>query len=245
MTRVAVLAAGKGTRMKDELPKVLVPVKGKPMIEYLIKSIIDSGVDKNPILVVSPDNHELIKEALSNYPCEYAIQEKQLGTGHALYCAQEIINKDEDGYIISFYGDHPFVSAETVKKLANCTWPVSMVTTTVNDFNDWRQNFYHWGRIIRFNNNIEEIVEFKDATTEEIKNIREVNPGFYSFELSWLRKNIKKLRNNNVQKEYYLTDLIRIAFYQGLAINSFSIDPKEAVGINSKEELSVAESLIS
>jgi bifunctional UDP-N-acetylglucosamine pyrophosphorylase / glucosamine-1-phosphate N-acetyltransferase len=243
MTRVVVLAAGKGTRMKEELPKVLVPVKSKPMIEYLIKSIIDSGVDQNPILVVSPDNHEIIKNVLYDYPCEYAIQEKQLGTGHALYCAQEIIKEDK-GHIISFYGDHPFVSQETIKKVAEFDWPVNMVTTTVPDFNEWRQNFYHWGRVIRSNNNIEEIVEFKDATTDEVKNIKEVNPGFYSFDLVWLRKNIKKLRNNNAQKEYYLTDLIRIAFYQGLPINSFSIDPREAIGINTKEELMVAESLI-
>lgn len=241
--QIIVLAAGLGKRMHAEVPKVLVPIKGRPMIEYLIRSIISSGVCKKPIVVVSPDNNYIIKQALKDYDCQYAIQDKQLGTGHALACTKKLIDK-ETKRIISFYGDHPFVKADTIKKLASCPQGiVTIMTTVISDFNDWRANFYHWGRIIRNDNKIKEIVEFKDATEEE-KKINEVNPGFYCFDNEWLWNNIDKLNNRNSQEEYYLTDLIKIAFDQGAEINSCQIDPREAVGVNTKEELEIAEGLI-
>jgi bifunctional UDP-N-acetylglucosamine pyrophosphorylase/glucosamine-1-phosphate N-acetyltransferase len=118
-----------------------------------------------------------------------------------------------------------------------------MMTTTLSDFEDWRKNFYHWGRIVRHQDRVEAIVEFKDATVE-IKEIKEVNPGFYCFEYGWLKKNVNKLENKNAQQEYYLTDLVQIACSQGIKVGTILIDPREAVGINSKEELEVAESLI-
>jgi bifunctional UDP-N-acetylglucosamine pyrophosphorylase / glucosamine-1-phosphate N-acetyltransferase len=243
MIKVVILAAGKGTRMKHELPKLLVPVKDKPIIEHLVKAIVSSGVDDSPIVVVSPDNKELTSQALANYNCQYAVQDKQLGTGHAFACALSEI-KGEVDHVISFYGDHPLVRPETIKSLATRKNGVlTMVTTVVPDFNDWRHNFYHWGRIVRYNGQVEAIVEFKDAT-EEVRDIKEVNPGFYCFEYEWLKKNINKLKNKNVQQEYYITDLVQIAFNQGIKIDTFAIDPKEAIGINSKEELEVAESLI-
>ncbi len=241
--QVVVLAAGKGTRMENILPKVLVPIKGKPMIEYLVKSIVKSGVDKHPIIVVSPDNKKIISGALKKYHCLYAMQEEQLGTGHALFCAKGKTKKRNDA-VIMFYGDHPFVKKETIKKLADsANGGVTMATTRLKDFKNWRANFHHWGRIVRSRNKIEKIVEFKDAD-DKIKRIKEVNPGFYCFNNSWLWENIDKLKNKNAQKEYYITDLIGIAFDQGLPINSITINPSEAVGINTKEELAVAERLI-
>ena len=184
MTKVVILAAGKGTRMDDELPKVLVPIKNKPMIGYLVESVINSGVDKEPIIVVSPDNHQIIKKALKKYTCQYAIQEEQLGTGHAIACAQKLIS-DKVDHIISFYGDHPFVKAKTIKNLAaSNNGCVCIVTTEVKDFKDWRKNFYYWGRILRYNKKVEAIIEFKDAT-KEAREIKEVNPGFYCFNNYW------------------------------------------------------------
>jgi bifunctional UDP-N-acetylglucosamine pyrophosphorylase/glucosamine-1-phosphate N-acetyltransferase len=236
------LAAGKGTRMDDSLPKVLVPVKGRPMIEYLIQSIADSGVCKDPTIIVSPGNKDLIKEALKRYGCRYAIQNEQLGTGHALACAKGFVGEEAKNIIV-FYGDHPFVKPQTIKKLAEAhKGSITMMTTELEDFNGWRKNFYNWGRIIRDGNKIKEIIEFKDANREE-KEIKEVNPGFYCFNSEWLWENIKRLENKNAQKEYYLTDLIKIAFKQGLKIDSLPINPKEAIGINSKEELEIAEKL--
>ncbi len=240
--QVVILAAGQGTRMNTELPKVLVPVNGKPMVEYLVKSIVESGVDKNPVIVVSPDNKDVISKALENYNCQYALQDKQLGTGHALFCARDKIREDND-YVIIFYGDHPFVNQETIKKLADSSnGHVTMATTCLSDFDEWRKSFYHWGRIVRNGDEIKEIIEFKDAT-EEIKKIKEVNPGFYIFQNDWLWENIEKISNKNAQDEYYLTDLIKIAQEQGLKINSIPISPEEAIGVNTQEELEVAESL--
>lgn len=244
MTKIVVLAAGKGARMKSKLPKVLAPLKGRPMIEGLIQSIFYSGADKDPIIIVSPENKKLIKSALKKYSCRYAIQDEQLGTGHALACAKDLLIGDTAKNIVVFYGDHPFVKPETIKKLAEAReTAVSIMTVKLEDFNGWRNNFYHWGRVLRGNNKIKGIKEFKDANNKE-KEIKEVNPGFYCFDKNWLFKNIEKLRNNNNQKEYYLTDLIKIAVKQGAAISSMPIDPREAIGVNSKEELDVAERLI-
>jgi bifunctional UDP-N-acetylglucosamine pyrophosphorylase / glucosamine-1-phosphate N-acetyltransferase len=239
---IVILAAGQGTRMKSELPKVLVPINGKPMIEHLVRSIIKSGVDKNPIVVVSKDNNLLIKRALRKYDCRYTIQNKQLGTGHALASVKKLVYK-QAGYLISFYGDHPFVSDKTITQLAKAhNGPITMMTLKLKDFKGWRQGFYSWGRVIRNRDGIKAIVEFKDAD-EETKKITEVNPGFYCFDNIWLWKNINKLKNINAQKEYYITDLVKIAFAQGLSINSVQIDPKEAIGVNTKEELERAEKL--
>ena len=244
MTKIVILAAGKGVRMNSNLPKVLVPLSGRPIIEYLVRSIIEAKVDNQPILVVSPDNKEVIKKSLAAYNCEYAIQEEQLGTGHALACARGLFGPEVKN-VISFYGDHPFVRSDTVKKLvASHKGVITMVTVRVDDFDDYRRNFYYWGRIIRGEDGeVKKIVEFKDATETE-KKIKEVNPGFYCFDKDWVCANIDKLKNDNKQKEYYLTDLVGLAFAQGRKINTITIDPRQAVGINSPEELAIAESLI-
>lgn len=243
MNKIVILAAGKGTRMDSDLPKVLVPLYDRPMISYLMESIKKAHVDDAPILVVSPDNEEIIKESVSNYPSLFAIQEEQLGTGHALNCARSLIeNKYE--HVIVFYGDHPFVQSETIQRLVfgheHSISPIAMMTTKLKDFEDDRKSFIAWGRIIRENNIITNIIEYKDATEEE-RQITEVNPGFYCFKSSWLWENIDKLQNNNKQKEYYLTDLIKIATEQGFAIHDIPVDSWETIGINSKEELAMAE----
>ena len=239
MNKIVILAAGKGKRMGADVPKVLVKIKGKPMIEYLINSVKKSGVDKEPIIIVSPENEQIIKKALRKFKVKYAIQDKQLGTGHALACAKKQIGKNVD-HVLCFYGDHPFINASTIKRIARShNGPITMMTTAVMDFKSWRKNFYHWGRVLRSNGHIKAIVEFKDAE-DNIKKIREVNPAIYCFETKWLWKNIKKLNNKNAQNEYYLTDLIKLAFSQKLYVESFPIDCEEAIGINSKEELATA-----
>ena len=243
MNKIVILAAGKGTRMKCELPKALIKLKGKPMIEYLVESCIKSGVDASPIIVVSPNNKEIISQALTKYNCRYAIQKEQLGTGHALSCAKDLVDEAVD-HIICLYGDHPFFRAETIMKLSQShNGPITMITTEVGDFNDWRKCFYYWGRIVRKDGKVKENVEFKDAS-EEIRKIKEVNPSMYCLANSWLWENLTKLRNHNAQHEYYLTDLVKLAFEQNLSINTFNIDVKEVMGINSPEELAVAETLV-
>jgi len=244
MNKVIILAAGKGTRMGTELPKVLAPLQGRPMIKYLIESVIKSRICTKPVIVVSPDNQEIIKHSLAEYDLDYIIQDQQLGTGHAVSCTKELLIDSPIKNLVVFYGDHPFIQAETMEKLiVNHYDPITIMTTRVANFEGWHRNFVRWGRIIRNDGEIQEIVEFKDASLEQQK-IKEVNPALFCFDNTWLWKNIQQLENNNQQQEYYLTDLIKIATAQKIRINSLEIDPQEAVGINSQEELAVAEELL-
>jgi bifunctional UDP-N-acetylglucosamine pyrophosphorylase / glucosamine-1-phosphate N-acetyltransferase len=244
MTQIVILAAGKGTRMGSDLPKVLVPLNNQPMIRYLMDSVIASQVDKEPVVIVSPDNEEVISQALAKYNVKYAIQNKQLGTGHAVSCSKDLI-RPETRKIIVLYGDHPFLTADSIKKFSTLNpEAVTIMPTVLPDFKDWHHNFYSWGRIVRNNSGeVKAIVELKDANEEE-KKITEVNPGFMCFNKDWLFKNIDKLRDNNKAHEFYLTDMINIAFGKGYGIGTVTIKPREAMGINSPEELAIAENLI-
>ena len=244
MTRIIILAAGKGTRMNSELPKVLVPVNGRPMIKYLMDSVVASGVDPCPIVVVSPDNKEIISEVLKDHNVEYAIQEKQLGTGHAVACARNYLD-DEVNNIIVLGGDQPFLKPESIKKFNQLEHEsLTVVSTFLGDFEGWHSNFYHLGRIIRgANGQVEKIVEFKDATEEE-KLVTEINTIVMCFNREWLFNNVDNLNNENNQHEYYLTSLVNIAFEEGYEVEAINIDPHEAIGINSQDELQVAENLI-
>lgn len=243
MNKIIILAAGKGTRMNSDLPKVLFPINNRPMIKYLLDSVISSGLDERPIIVVSPSNKDVIKKGLDEYDLNFAIQFDQLGTGNAVLSAKDFITHDIENILV-LYGDHPFISSKSIENIVkNHKGVLSMMTVNLDDFSDWRKNFYHWGRIIRKNNEIEEIVEFKDAS-DEVKNIKEVNPAIFCFNKKWLFENINNIKNNNNQKEYYLTDLVKIAFNSGERVNSFVIDPREAMGINSPEELEIAKSLL-
>jgi len=247
MTRIIILAAGKGTRMNSELPKVLVSLKGRPMIQYLMDAVKAAGVDPRPILIVSPSNQEIIQTALKDYETEYVVQAEQLGTGHAVACARAVLDRDDRKIdnIVVLYGDHPFLTSESIKKFASINSEVlTIMPTSLPDFEGWRQNFYHWGRMVRgLDGKIEKIVEFKDASVEE-KLITEVNPGFMRFNKDWLFKNIDDLTNENKSKEYYLTDMVKVAFESGQPVGAINIGPHEAIGINSLEELTIAESLI-
>ncbi|MDD5590041.1 MAG: NTP transferase domain-containing protein [Candidatus Portnoybacteria bacterium] len=242
MRKIVILAAGKGTRMKSELTKPAVPLAGRPIIEYLVSSVVESGVDKKPVIAVSPDNQEAIEEVLKEYPCQYVIQKEALGTGHALACAKEAVGQAE--YVLSLYGDHPFIRPETIRNIfKQNNGPVTITTAKLEDFRGWRKNFHHWGRIIRKNDSVDEIIEFKDAS-QEMRSIKELNVGFYCFKTSWLWENIKKIKNDNASGEYYLTDLVKICREQNLPVNSMEIDIKEAIGINTFEELRIVEKMV-
>lgn len=241
MNKIVILAAGKGKRMKSELPKVLVPIKGKPMIWHLVNSVVASGVDSKPIIVVSPDNKELINSALKEFNCQYAIQDKQLGTGHAFKCALEIAPKDTN-YILCLYGDTPFISEDTIKKIVTIkNSKLSLLTITVPDFEEWRQGMKFWGRVVRKNGEVQEIVEYKDAL-EEIREIKEISPSLFRYDYDWVKPRIDSLKNQNAQNEYYLTDLVKMAADENVQISSMGIRPEEAIAINTKEELELAES---
>ncbi len=242
MTQIIILAAGKGTRMNSDLPKVLISLNKRPMIDYLMEAVVNSSPSLKPIIVVSLENKELISQTLLSYDVYYAIQDKQLGTGHAVSCALSLVDTRAKNILV-LYGDHPFVKDTSIKKFLNLKpKAVTIMPTNLPDFENWHHNFYAWGRIVRNDlGKVEAIVELKDASEEE-KLITEVNPGFMCFNKKWLEENILKLQNNNKANEYYLTDLIKIAFNQSHEIETVNVSPKEAMGINSLEELKIAES---
>lgn len=244
MTKIIILAAGKGTRMNQSLPKVLSPLNGKAIIKHLLNTVIESKIDSKPIIVVSEDNIEIIKEYLKEYNLEYLIQREQLGTGHAVSSVIGKIKKDVSKIIV-LYGDHPFLKKQSLIKINNKkTDSIILTPITVKDFESWRYNTYHWGRIIRDDyENIIEIIEYKDANEKE-KEIKELNPGFMAFDKTWLEKNIKKLKNNNNKSEYYLTDLAALSVEDDKKINSVNISVEESIGINTYEELELAKKLI-
>ncbi|MDD5043710.1 MAG: NTP transferase domain-containing protein [Patescibacteria group bacterium] len=243
MTQVVILAAGHGTRMKSKLPKVLQEVKGVPIIQRLVGSVINSGVSQKPVVVVSHDGGA-IKDYLGDL-CDYAVQEEQLGTGHAVACARENLS-DADNVLV-LYGDHPFLKPETIKKLSelhiSSPSPLTMMTIKLDDFNDWKKVFYDFGRILR--NEAGQIIgirEKKDANEAELQ-IKEVNPALFCFNGAWLWDNILKINRNNNQGEYYLTDLVALAMSDGHSIDSLEVDPRESLGLNTPEHLQIAEEL--
>ena len=245
-TRVVILAAGKGKRMGVEIPKVLVLLKGEPVLFHLLRSVYDAGIDSRPIVVVG-ENRPFVEAELARggFAVEYAVQSEQLGTGHAVRAAEEMAG--DAGSILVLYGDHPFVSSATIRDIANLheeeNAMLTLATIVVPDFEGWRVSFADFGRIIRgASDRIERIVEKKDATEAELA-VRELNPAFFCFNGPWLWKSLGKLKNENAQREYYLTDLVKIAMTEGVKIASLRIDPKEGAGINTQEHLAAAETI--
>lgn len=237
-TRVIVLAAGKGTRMQSDIPKVLIPLNGRPMIQYLLDAIQASGADPRPVLVVGHQS-DMVREHVGD-GVEYAEQTEQLGTGHAVLCAESLLAGRADDVIV-LYGDHPFVRPQTIAGLQQlheregCV--LSMLTVIPDDFEAWRAPFADFSRVIRdASGRIVRIAEVKDATPAELA-VREVNPAFFAFKAGWLWNNLKGITDNNAKGEYYLTDLVGMAMAQGQRIASMPIDPSEAIGVNTREHL--------
>ncbi len=248
--RIVILAAGKGTRMKQDIPKALTPVLGKPILQHLLESIEASGLESNPVVVIGQDSPKL-GEVIGR-SCTHAIEEQQLGTGHAVRCTQEFV-QDADALIV-LYGDHPFLSASTLNRIASMhgtalrglvTPPITMATTTIPSTDGWYQAFEKWGRILRDSSG--RVIgnrQFKDASEEE-KQILERDPALFCFRTEWLWDRLARLKNENAQGEYYLTDLVSMAFDEGIEIQTVSIPPEEAIGINTPEELKIAEAILS
>lgn len=238
------MAAGKGTRMGDQpWPKVLTPLKGRPLIAYLLDEIKKLDMEKPPIIVVGFMQEKVRQELGDGYV--YAVQEQQLGTGHAVAMAKDLVTADN---VVVLYGDMPFISAESLKNLVQAQEltgdKLSMFTATVRNFDGPTKPLERYGRIIRApDGDILKITEFKDCTEAE-KQIKEVNPGVYCFNSQWLWENIGRLGKQNSQAEYYLTDMLEIAVNQGERVNSLPINPNEVLGINTWEDHGHAENLI-
>lgn len=235
---IVILAGGLGKRMQTELPKVLNELHGKPLVCHVLDAVTASGVCERPVIVVGK-KRQMVMEVLGAEYC-YAIQEQQLGTGHAVASTLEALSGSTLPVVV-LYGDMPYVSAETIRMLierhADVKAKLTMATVTVPDFETWRAGFHDFGRVVRdVEGNIIRSVEKKDATPEELA-ITEVNPCYFCFDNAWLWEHLSMLGNSNAQGEYYLTDLVKMAVTKGVPIASISIDAKEALGVNTREHL--------
>ncbi len=230
-----ILAAGKGTRMKSDLYKVLHPVCGKPMVQYIVDVLQRCKVDQ--MITVVGHGAEKVRDQLGN-ASEYAIQEKQLGTGHAVMQAENTLHKKQ-GTTIVVCGDTPLLTQETMNELMDFHESKQAKATILTAYAD---NPTGYGRIIRNEQqSVEKIVEHKDASEVE-KEVKEINTGTYCFDNEFLFNSLQKVGNDNVQGEYYLPDVIEILQKQGEAVEAYqTADFNETMGINDRVALSVAE----
>lgn len=239
---VIILAAGKGKRMQSELPKAMHLLRDIPLIEYVVRAV--ESLKIKPVVIV-PDDSDLVRNYLEKR-ADYAMQIERLGTGHAVSMAEELLSGHAD-HIVVLYGDMPFINFGSIKNLidehVSRGNTLTLMTVKTPDFFDWRAQFYDFGRIVRDeNNNITRIVEKKDASPKEL-NIKEVNTAFFCFKSDWLWENLKNLKNTNAAGEYYLTDLVKIAFDTNERLSSVEIHPLEAIGVNTKEHLEKAQKI--
>jgi bifunctional UDP-N-acetylglucosamine pyrophosphorylase/glucosamine-1-phosphate N-acetyltransferase len=214
------------------------------LILYALEEIDKINQLAKPVIVVGFGAGK-VQQVLGNHYL-YAFQEKQLGTAHALMAAKNKVKADN---ILVLYGDHPFIKADSLKTLISSHFKsgskISMLTTQVKNFTGENKPFEHFAKIIRepIEHEVVRIIEYKDASDVQ-KKIKEINPGIYMFNTKWLWENIKKIDNKNKQKEYYLTDIVQVALDLGEKVNSILIKPEEVMGINSKEDLEIAERLV-
>lgn len=232
-----VLAAGKGTRMKSELPKVLVPVGGRPMVRYVTDALREAGVERT--VVVVGYQAELVRTELADEPgVDFAEQLEQLGTGHAVMVCREQLAQHQ-GPVLIIAGDQCMVQVSSVRKLFeifNAEQPACLLGTVDKD------DPTGYGRILRDQNGkFSGIVEEKDATDEQ-QTIREVNVSTYVFDAGQLLGALDQLTAENAQKEYYLTDCPALLLAAGKQVSAHKVlEPCESMSINSMEELAEVE----
>ncbi|MEM0912327.1 MAG: bifunctional UDP-N-acetylglucosamine diphosphorylase/glucosamine-1-phosphate N-acetyltransferase GlmU [Pseudomonadota bacterium] len=223
-----ILAAGKGTRMKSALPKVLHKIANKPIVEHIIETV--QSLDCESINLVYGHGAEQLESTLAAHQLNWCLQQEQLGTGHAVMQALPYIDDTDD--VLILVGDAPLISADTLHALikAKKTAPLALLTVNMADPAGM-------GRIIRDNGNITAIVEHKDATDEQ-RQIKEINTGIMIMGGADLKRWLADLSNNNAQSEYYLTDVIAMAADEGKTIGSAQpFWDKEVEGINNRLQL--------
>ena len=233
-----ILAAGKGTRMKSKLPKVLHKVAGKSMLQHVLDAATKAGSKRN--VVVVGFGGDTVKEAIGDQ-AEFVVQAEQLGTGHAVKQAAPLLSK-EKGTVMVLCGDTPLVTADLISKLYEGHKAAGAKATVLTAI---MPDATGYGRIIRTaEGNVARIVEQKDATEEE-RQVKEVNSGIYCFECKELFEALEKVGCDNAQGEYYLPDVLGILREQGEKIWAVAADDYEStLGINSRVQLSGAEKIL-
>ena len=238
-TAVIILAAGKGTRMKSEKAKVLHEVGGRPMLSYAIERAKEAGAAKTVVII--GHQAEKVREAIPDKGIVFVEQSVQLGTGHAVMQAEKALKRFK-GDVLILSGDVPLITADTIKGLMSSHSKGKATLTVLTAEPD---DPYGYGRIITDNKGrIKKIVEEKDATSKE-RSVREINTGIYCVGSEFLFKALKKVEPKNVQKEYYLTDIVGIAVNEKKTVSTFKArEFREAMGINSRIDLAEVECII-
>ena len=231
---VITLAAGKGSRMKSDLPKVLHKLAGKPMLAHVLSS--SSQLNNAKQHVVIGHGAELVQQQITDFDISWAFQTEQNGTGHAV--AQAMPNVDPEATVIVLYGDVPLIRSSTLQQLLDQTQAQQGLTLLTVKLD----NPMGYGRIVRnAAGEIQAIVEQKDASPEQLK-INEVNTGILAVSAKYLNEWLPKLSSNNAQGEYYLTDIIAMAVSQGVAVSAIHPhDEYEVQGVNDRLQLSELE----
>jgi len=231
-----ILAAGLGTRMRSRLVKVLHPLAGRPMLAHVIEAVRQAGVPR--VVVVVGHQQEAVRRAIGD-GVEYAVQEQQLGTGHAVMQAASRLGRHE-GTILVTCGDTPLYRPETFRKLIQehlkSGAKATLLSTVVEDPRGY-------GRVVRdAAGRLEAVVEERDISSDQVRAIKEINTGTYCFESPLLFEMLALLRNDNQQGEYYLPDTLRLLRERGHAVGVSRLeDPAEAMGVNDRCQLAAAE----
>lgn len=231
-TTVIILAAGKGTRMRSNLPKVLQPLAGRPLLGHVIDTAKKLQADH--IITIYGHGGTLVQNAFAHEQVQWVEQAEQLGTGHAVKVTLPVLPQDGVSLILS--GDVPCITEQTLQKLLDVSreTQIGLVTLTLADATGY-------GRIVRENGKIQAIVEHKDAS-EAQRQIQEINTGIYCVSNAKLHEWLPKLSNNNAQGEYYLTDIVAMAIADGLVVAS--VEPAlafEVEGVNDRVQLAALE----
>jgi len=237
---IIIMAAGKGTRMKSDLAKVLHKANGRPVIEYVLDKTTALDPDKTVLIV--GHQADKVRKATSHFPVVWALQEPQLGTGHAIMQAEEPLSFFK-GDILILSGDAPLVTLSTLRKLIeshrNQSAAATVLTADLTDPSGY-------GRIIRNGNtsDVSRIVEHKDASPEE-RLIHEINSGVYVFRSDTLFHSLSKISDKNAQQEYYLTDVFSICFENGEKVSACKTENADEIkGINTVEQLREVEQVL-
>ncbi|QXX85708.1 bifunctional UDP-N-acetylglucosamine diphosphorylase/glucosamine-1-phosphate N-acetyltransferase GlmU [Acinetobacter lwoffii] len=231
-TTVIILAAGKGTRMRSSLPKVLQPLAGRPLLGHVIETAKKLNADN--IITIYGHGGDRVQTAFAQEDIKWVEQAEQLGTGHAVQMTLPVLPQDGVSLILS--GDVPCINPVTLQKLLDATAAtgIGLVTLTLPDANGY-------GRIVREQGQIQAIIEHKDAS-EEQRQIKEINTGIYAVSNAKLHQWLPSLSNDNAQGEYYLTDIVAIALADGMQVAS--VEPEQAFeveGVNDRVQLAALE----
>jgi len=235
-TALVILAAGKGTRMNSDLPKVLHPIAQAPMLEHAMRA--GRALDPDRTVVVAGHEADMVRAATTEIDPDATVvlQEEQLGTGHAVLQARAALEGFQ-GDVVVLYGDTPFVSADTLERMIAARSRADLVILGFEAADPAR-----YGRLIMDGESLEKIVEFKDASEAE-RAITFCNSGLMACDAEVMFRLLDKVGNDNASGEYYLTDLVELARADGLAVTAVACPEDETLGINSRADLATADAV--